>query len=42
MIYDMDPDLGMATQPINILKLLSDPENMLAINHTSLHQKSHQ
>ncbi len=30
MICDNDPDLGMATQLSGIIKLLVDPENMLA------------
>ncbi len=30
MICDSDPELGMATQLSGIIKLLVDPENMLA------------
>jgi protein phosphatase-4 regulatory subunit 3 len=30
MICDPDPELGMATQLSGIIKLLVDPENMLA------------
>lgn len=30
MIYDTDPELGRAVQLMGILRILIDPENMLA------------
>lgn len=36
MISDPDPDLGMAVQLSSILRLLLDPENMLAAAHINV------
>ena len=42
MISDPDPDLGMAVQLSSILRLLLDPENMIAtsVNNVSLESKA--
>jgi len=38
MICDSDPELGMATQLSGIIKLLVDPENMLAATVVNVSQ----
>jgi len=40
MISDPDPDLGMAVQLSSILRLLLDPENMLAAAHINKTEKA--
>lgn len=40
MISDPDPDLGMAVQLSSILRLLLDPENMMAASVVNVSIKS--